>query len=64
VGGKGFMTRKSEPPAERTSRLEIRPEPLEPVRRAIEVAVAAANEPGVESGWWRAGVEEALADAD
>jgi hypothetical protein len=38
--------------------LEIRPEPPEPVRRAIAAALAAAREPGQESAWWRAGLEE------
>jgi hypothetical protein len=37
--------------------LEITPEPPEPVRRAIELALADADE-RAESAWWRAGVDE------
>lgn len=45
--------------------LEIHPEPSEPVRRAIAAAIAAGEERELESAWWRAGVEETLAeDAD
>jgi hypothetical protein len=43
--------------------LEIRPDPPESVRRAIEAALAAADAPEPGSAWWRAGVDESLADA-
>jgi hypothetical protein len=43
--------------------LEIRPEPPESVRRAIEAALADADEAEPGSAWWRAGVDESLADA-
>jgi hypothetical protein len=36
--------------------LEIRPEPPEPVRDAIALAVALARADEPESAWWRAGV--------
>jgi hypothetical protein len=41
--------------------LEIAPEPPEPVRRAIEAAVAAA-EPAQESAWLRAALDESLVE--
>jgi hypothetical protein len=45
--------------------LEIRPEPPDPVRRAIEAALAeGAGDGSHESPWWRAGVDEALAAED
>jgi hypothetical protein len=44
--------------------LDVRPEPPEPVRRAILAALEQASEREPESAWWRAGVAESLAEAD
>jgi hypothetical protein len=38
--------------------LEITPEPPEPVRRAIEAALAHGEATDAGDAWWRAGVEE------
>ena len=42
--------------------VEIEPEPPEPVRQAILSALAEA-EADNGSAWWRAGIEESVADA-
>ena len=42
--------------------VELAPEPPADVRRAIVQALAAVREDGLESAWWRAGVEEAAED--
>jgi hypothetical protein len=42
--------------------VEIRPEPPEDVRRAIELALAAAAVGERVSPWWQAGIEESLDD--
>jgi hypothetical protein len=44
--------------------LEIRPEPPEQAARAIEQALQAASTQPPESAWWRAGIDEALAEDD
>ncbi len=41
--------------------LEIRPQPPEPVRRAIIEALATVEKREPESAWWRAGVDETAA---
>jgi hypothetical protein len=41
--------------------IELKPDPPEPIRRAILTALAdARGEDGGESRWWRAGIDEAV----
>jgi hypothetical protein len=44
--------------------LEIRPDPPDEVRRAIAAALESSREGEPESAWWRAGVDESLADEE
>jgi hypothetical protein len=55
------MTHKREPLEPCRHAVEIRPEPPAPVRRAIEQAIATAEQPSAESAWRLAGVEESVA---
>jgi hypothetical protein len=43
--------------------LDIRPEPPEPVRRAIAAALESARTEEVGSPWWRAGLPEGQDDS-
>lgn len=43
--------------------IEVTPEPPDDVRKAIEAALRAVREPEEpESMWWRAGLEQGLAE--
>jgi hypothetical protein len=58
VGGHGRFTRSSDG-LDTLRRVEVdaRPEPPEPVRRALVAALEAVR-PQPPSAWWRAGVED------
>ena len=42
--------------------IDVRPEPPEPVRRALVAALEAVRAEQAESAWWRAGVGAAVED--